>query len=294
MCNRIEKSSGVVAIFAFIFAFCISCKQSCFDIITGNEVAYWSYCWFPNDPHGIIVEYSKKDSIMRFINDDWTYSWVESMDNIWGRRFKNVKDTLFEYVEIPEEGYLQMLDTFIVVSYSKNKIVMKNKSNECVTWHRLPTKYANKAVDMMNSPGQVTLSTLQKTSFQGDDITNIVDVTWKLYGYGDVSTGMIQKSEALKYGWLNLIKFQKDGTMIGMSTGREFCGLYVISKSNIKFLNFKDNGQKELYDGNKLCDVLPQCKKFRINGNWLQLFYDDGEKYLIFKISNSPKLSSIN
>ena len=51
---------------------------------------------------------------------------------------------------------------------------------------------------------------------------------------------------------------------------------------------------QELYDGNKLCDVLPQCKKFRINGNWLQLFYDDGEKYLIFKISNSPKLSSIN
>jgi len=120
---------------------------------------------------------------------------------------------------------------------------------------------------------------------------DIFDVTWKLFGYGDVSSGEVQKSETLKYGWQNIVRFYRDGNMIGFSTENNLEALYVISGSDMSFLSFDNSKRNEYYDGDLFCHVLPQCKKFKITENWLQLFYDEGKKYLLFKVSKSPKLA---
>ena len=233
------------------------------------------------------MEYSKKDSTLKNLDDSWIYeNWNPAF---WGLKFRISNDTLFEYVY--RKDRIITYDSLPIVLYSKNKIIIKNKESELVTWHRLPTKFAKRAVDLMNTPGEVKLSALLKTHMQNEAITNITDATWKLYGYGDVATGMVQKSEALKCSWMNLVKFDKDGYMIGLSTGNEFRGVYSISDSNIDLLSFTSSKKKENYDGEKLCEALPQCKRFKIKRNWLQLFYNDGNKYLLFKPSNSTKLS---
>ena len=144
----------------------------------------------------------------------------------------------------------------------------------------------------MNTPGQVKFSSVLKTPLQKVAITDIGDVTWKLYGYGELSTGVVQKSETLKYGWENLVRFYKNGNLIGFSTGNEFQGTYEISNSCINITSFKSSKQKENYDGGKLCDTLPKCKRFKITGNWLQLFYHDGSNFLLFKVSNSTNLTN--
>ncbi len=275
-----------------LMSLCVSCKQSCFDVITRHDVAYWSRYWSQKNPYGAIMEYSKKDSTLKYLDDSWIYeNWNPAF---WGLKFRISNDTLFEYVN--RKDRIITYDSLPIVLYSKNKIIIKNKESELVTWHRLPTKFAKRAVDLMNTPGKVKLSALLKTHMQNEAITNITDATWKLYGYGDVATGMVQKSEALKRSWMNLVKFDKNGNMIGLSTGNELQSSYTISDSCIVFQGFVSSKRKENYDGKKLCDALPQCKRFKINHNWLQLFYNDSKNYLLFKVSNSTKLSkeSIN
>ena len=186
-----------------------------------------------------------------------------------------------------------LCDTLPIVSYSDNALITVNNESEYFNWHRISTKYAKRMINLMNSPEQVKLSTLLNTPYQNENIEGVVDVTWKLYGYGDVSTGMVRKSETLKQGWTYLIRFCNDNTLIGFSTGNNLCGLYVIFGSNMDFLSFDSGEEKENYDGKELCNALPQCRSFKITNNWLQLFYDEGKKCLLFKASHT-KISRID
>ena len=276
----------VIIVYVCILALCASCRQSCFEVLTQNNVAYWSLDWTLHNPYGAIMEYSKKDSTLKYLDDSWIYeNWNHAF---WGLKFRISNDTLFEYVN--RKGRIITYDSLPIVTYSKNKIVIKNKESEQVTWHRLPTKFAKRAIDIMNTPGQVKLSSILIGPLQKMPITDIADVTWKLYGYGEVSTGLVQKSETLKHGWENLVRFCKDGNLIGFTTANEFQGTYGISNSCIHITDFRSSNQKEDYDGGILCETLPQRKRFRMIGNWLQLFYDEGEKFLLFKVSNTTQL----
>ena len=288
MGNNWNKTSMIAILLSTLLILLVSCNQSCFQVITHNDVAYWSFNWTYNNPHGSIVEFSKKDSTMKYIDDVWAYEdWNPAF---WGLKFRITNDTLLKYVN--KKGFIMMYDTIPIVSYSKNTFISMNNESEQVKWHRISTKYAKRMIDLMNSPEQVKLSTLLNTRYQNESITDIVDVTWKLYGYGDVSTGMVRKSETLKQNWRNIIRFCNDCTMIGFSTGNSLCGLYVISGSNMDFLSFNSGEEKENYDGKELCDALPQCKRFKITNNWLQMFYDEDKKCLLFKASHT-KVSQI-
>ncbi len=144
MYSNWNKSSIIAIVFASLLVLFASCKQSYLDLITHNDVGYWSRYWLPNDPHGMIWEYSKKDSKLKFIDEDWAYSTEWSMDDIYGRKFRVKDDTLFHYVDV--KGHLYMRDTVTIVSISKNKIVIKNMKSDYITWHRLSTKYAKRQI----------------------------------------------------------------------------------------------------------------------------------------------------
>ena len=279
-----KKSIKIVKVLTFLLPLLVSCKQSCFDVLSHNDVGYWSFNWTHKEPYGSIVEFSKKDSTMKYIDDyddNWAYQdWNHAF---WGLKFRIINDTLFSYVD--RKGYVMVYDTLSIVSYSKNKFISNEREAENVKWHRISTKYARK---MMNS--QVKLSFLLKRHGHDKKITDITDVVWKLYGYGDVSTGIVKKSESLKYDWMSVIKFWKNDIMSGQTTYDDFCGKYVLSGSNIEFLSFeKKDGRRESYDGKEFCDVLPQCKRFKITNNWLQLFYNDGKNFLLFKVAKNFK-----
>ena len=272
------KTLKEVILFTTLLIPFISCNQSCFQVVTHNDVAYWSRYWRPDHPYGSIVEFSKKDSTMKYLDHYWIYD--DYTPEFWSLRFKIKYDTLFSFVN--RKGNILTYDTLPIVSYSKNTIIFRNNESEHVKWHRISTKYAKR---MINAPNQVKLSYLLKTR-KHDNVTGIHDINWKLYGYGDVSTGIVRKSDALKYRWMNIITFWKEGVMSGLSTYNSIRGEYLISESDIEFLGFgiKREMREEL-DGNEFCEILPQCKKYKITNNWLQLFYDDGKKYLIFRVS---------
>ena len=274
-----KKPSKKVIVLAAVVMLLVSCRQSCFDVLTHNDVGYWSRYWTPKDPRGSISEFSKKDSTMKYIDDNWAYEdWPPAF---WGLKFKMADDTLFKYVN--RKGNLKIYDTIPIASYSKNTVILKNG----IIWHRISTKYARK---MLNAPDQVKLSSILKKRDHDRKITNITGIVWKLYGYGDVSTGIVKKSEFLKKDWKCVIKLWESGTISGISCYDDLRGEYALSGSNIEFLSIEKRvGGRDDDNGYDFCDALLQCKRFKITHNWLQLFYNDGKNYLIFKVAKNFK-----
>ena len=105
----------------------ISCRQSLFEVITHNNVGYWS-----RYDNGVIMEYSKRDSIIKYLDDDWTYH--THVPQLWGLKFKITNDTMFFYTI--RRGNIIMVDTTHIVGYNKNTLFIKNKFSEDVIWHR--------------------------------------------------------------------------------------------------------------------------------------------------------------
>ena len=217
--------------------------------------------------------------LMKYIDDNWAYEdWPPAF---WGLKFKMADDTLFKYVN--RKGNLKIYDTIPIASYSKNTVILKNG----IVWHRISTKYARK---MLNAPDQVKLSSILKKRDHDRKITNITGIVWKLYGYGDVSTGIVKKSEFLKKDWKCVIKLWESGTVSGISCYDDLRGKYALSGSNIEFLSIEKRVDgRDDDNGNDFCDALLQCKRFKLTNNWLQLFYNDGKNYLIFKVSKNFK-----
>ena len=140
------KSKEIIVCFA-ILALLISCKQSCFDVITQNDVGYWSRYWTPSDPDRLIREYSKKDSIIKYLNgEDMSVCRGQTLGDIYGIRFKFANDTLLYYVRT-KSGFVEMYDTIPIASYSRNKIVLKNG----VVWHRIPKSVIKKREQRENT-----------------------------------------------------------------------------------------------------------------------------------------------
>lgn len=279
--NR-KKTLIIVTVLIVHVALLVSCTHSCYQVITQADATYWSRYWLPDNPHGSIVEFSKKDSAVKYLDENWVYDVYTPA--LWGLKFKINNDTLFTYVK--RKDTIITYDILPIVSSARSTIIFKNGESEHVKWHRISTKYAKKVI---NAPNEVKLSSLIKTRDKDKNITDIVGPFWKLYGYGDVSTGIIRKSESLKCSWMNIIKFGNDGVMSGLSTYNKLCGEYTISESNIDFFSFESGERGEDFDGNEFCNVLPQCKKFEIANNWLLLYYDESKKYLLFRISQRTK-----
>ena len=105
----------------------ISCRQSLFEVITHNNVGYWS-----RYDNGSIMEYSKRDSTIKYLSDDWTYH--THVPQLWGLKFKITNDTMFFYTI--RRGNIIMVDTTHIVGYNKNTLFIKNKFSENVIWHR--------------------------------------------------------------------------------------------------------------------------------------------------------------
>ena len=278
-----KKPSKKIIVLAAVVMLLVSCRQSCFDVLTHNDVGYWSFNWTHKNLFGSIIEFSKKDSTMKYIDDNWAYEdWPPAL---WGLKFRINNDTLFTYVN--RRGYVKTYDTLSIVSYSKNTFISNDREAENVKWHRISTKYARK---MLNAPDQVKLSSLLKRRDHDKKITNITGIVWKLYGYGDVSTGIVKKSEYLKKDWKCVIKLWESGTVSGNSCYDDLRGKYALSGSNIEFLSIEKRVDgRDDDNGNDFCDALLQCKRFKLTNNWLQLFYNDGKNYLLFMVAKNFK-----
>ena len=101
----------------------ISCRQSLFEVITHNNVGYWS-----RYDNGVITEYSKRDSTIKYLDDDWTYH--TEVPQLWDLKFKITNDTMFFYTI--RRGNIIMVDTTLIVDYNKNTLFIKNKFSEDV------------------------------------------------------------------------------------------------------------------------------------------------------------------
>lgn len=102
----------------------ISCRQSLFEVITHNNVGYWS-----RYDNGVIMEYSKRDSTIKYLDDDWTYH-----THVPWNKFKITNDTMFFYTI--RRGNIIMNETIPIVAYKKNIIILKGDTSEDVIWHR--------------------------------------------------------------------------------------------------------------------------------------------------------------
>lgn len=122
-----------------------SCEQSLFQVLTHNDVGYWSKRWTPSNPNvifeGYSVVYSKKDSLQKLFPDNihCIGSPNLSLGDIYGIKFRIRKDTIFHYVE-KKNDFILMYDTIIVESYSKNSITLRNG----VVLHRIPNRFIKK------------------------------------------------------------------------------------------------------------------------------------------------------
>lgn len=125
-----NSSQKIIILFVVLFFTLASCKQSCFDVITNGNIAYWSRY----NP-GIIMEYSKKDSTMKYLNEDWTYMTRPTFEAIHGIKFRITNDTLFHYID-NKKGVVITFDTVSIVSYSKNTLIFRNNQGEIVVWKR--------------------------------------------------------------------------------------------------------------------------------------------------------------
>lgn len=127
-------------IVAFFIIFSgVSCsKLSSFEVITHNDVGYWS-----RYNYGVIAEYSRKDSTVKFLNADWTYCIQDPLESVYGLRFKIAKDTLFHYID--KKGKIIMRDTLVITSYSRNTLTLVNNDSICIVWKRR-LKNSNKNV----------------------------------------------------------------------------------------------------------------------------------------------------
>ena len=135
-----------------------------------------------------------------------------------------------------------------------------------------------------DASNQVKLSDLLEIpSDQDEKITDIRGVTWKLFGYGNVMTGLIQKSESLDNNWQNIVTFSKEGTISGYSSSNDLYGEYSISGSNIEIIRWGGSKVGEVLDGEKFFQSFKLCKEFEITNNWLKLYYNDGHNILLFK-----------
>ena len=78
------------------------------------------------------MEYSKRDSTIKYLDDDWTY--CTHVPQLWGLKFKITNDTMFFYTI--RRGNIIMNETIPIVAYKKNIIILKGDTSEDVIWHR--------------------------------------------------------------------------------------------------------------------------------------------------------------
>lgn len=103
-----------------------SCRYSMFQLLTNNDVGYW-------EVHGsnIISAYSKKDSILEYLNDDLQ---TQSAQLLRPEKFHISKDTISHAFFFNNK--ICYYDTLLIVSYSRNKISFINLRDNYTTYFR--------------------------------------------------------------------------------------------------------------------------------------------------------------
>lgn len=139
------KSNKKIVISILVSINLVACQQLSVDTLTNNNVSYWM-----RDGHVVIQEYSKKDTLVKFLHEDMTYHDLSQnvMEAVYGRKFKISNDTIFEYINI--QGRIIMCDTIHVTSFRRNKLILRTKDGEYFHWHRLSKKEIQQRLEMQN------------------------------------------------------------------------------------------------------------------------------------------------
>ena len=121
------------------------------------------------------------------------------------------------------------------------------------------------------------------------DFNKVVEITWKLYGFGTVGEDEVQKVKPEKGDerWKNeqyTILFKEDGTLKGHTFSNDFFGEYSIDGNNLVIGDLWATEIGEEYDGDEYYEALysPLTHFFEIKNGQLLLYYNEGQNYLLY------------
>lgn len=120
-----------------------------------------------------------------------------------------------------------------------------------------------------------------------NEINQVVEVTWKLYGFGTIGEDEVQKVTGEDYEYrpkdIYQIRFNDDGEIMGFTFSNDISGKYSIQGNIINILELGRSLAGERFDGEKYFMAL--CSGpllFETKDDQLLLYYNEGKEYLQF------------
>ena len=112
--------------------------------------------------------------------------------------------------------------------------------------------------------------------------------TWKFQGFGNVSTGSFEKADAGTPAFERnyMLTFEKDGKFSGYTTTNGISGEYIINGKSLQLKDIFGTKIAERGNGYKYANALPVIESYEIAKNKLKLYYNQGQQYLLYNLSN--------
>ncbi len=108
-----------------------------------------------------------------------------------------------------------------------------------------------------------------------------VGTKWKLIGFADAGTNTI-KLAAPSEGDTYTLKFEKDGTLSGVSSTNEIMSTYTLDGHALQFTAWGGTKINELLDGPSYVKAIEQVYSYQLSEKGLILNYEV-KKYLLFQ-----------
>ncbi len=110
--------------------------------------------------------------------------------------------------------------------------------------------------------------------------------TWKFQGFGNVSTGSFEKADPPASEQFYILTFEKDGILSGSTTTNGIYGEYSLNGRNVQLKILSSTERAEKGNGYKYAEALLSIKSYEIAKNKLKLYYNQGQEYLLYNLSN--------
>ncbi len=112
--------------------------------------------------------------------------------------------------------------------------------------------------------------------------------TWKFQGFGNVSNSSFEKADAGTPAFERnyMLTFEKDGILSGSTTTNGIYGEYSLNGKNVQLKILSSTERAEKGNGYKYAEALLSIKSYEIAKNKLKLYYNQGQEYLLYNLSN--------
>ena len=117
---------------------------------------------------------------------------------------------------------------------------------------------------------------------------NVTDIyhTWKFQGFGNVSNSSFEKADPPASEQFYILTFGKDGILSGSTTTNGMYGEYIVNAKNVQLKILSSTERAEKGNGYKYSIALLLIESYEIAKNKLKLYYNQGQDYLLYNLSN--------